>query len=80
MKYPKKVATYIKVTNEHGDWKRHLNPGLTVKQYLKKGIRLMHMKIRMGYDNEDIIKNLITIIVEWKPYKVPRFISKHLLK
>lgn len=50
------------------------------KSQLLRGNRLMDLKIKIGYDGDDFIKNQFTVICYAKVYKVPRFVRNYLLK
>jgi hypothetical protein len=47
---------------------------------LRKGVRLMDIRIRIGYDGDDVVKDMVTIICEANMVKVPRFVRNYLLK
>jgi len=41
----------------------------------KKGFRLFLLSVEIGYDGDDFVKNLQTILLTYKAYKKPRFIK-----
>jgi len=50
-----------------------LNKRYPEYRYLKKGLKLMKRTIRFGYDGEDFVKNLITVVIDDYLKRIPRF-------
>jgi hypothetical protein len=58
---------------------KNMVDGEAIRQ-LKKGIRLMNWRVRVGYDRDDFVKNMFTIICQADGVKIPRFVRNYLLK
>lgn len=43
---------------------------------LKKSIRVLSWNIKSGYDGDDFVKNMITIVFTGKGYRIPRIIKR----
>lgn len=50
------------------------------KALIRKSIRVMSWDLRSGYDGDDFMQNMTTMLFTGKGYKIPRIIKKMLLK
>ena len=46
---------------------------------LKKGIRLMKGNVTLGLNGTDYVEDKFSALLSFTAYKVPRFVSQHLL-
>lgn len=47
---------------------------------LTKGLKLTARTIKPQYDGNNVTRNLITVIVEYDAFRIPRFVKNNLLK
>lgn len=42
----------------------------------KKSMRVLKWDIKVGYDGDDIVRNLVTVLFTGKGYRIPRIIKR----
>lgn len=78
-----RVGFNIKVSGElQNDTKAvtEITRGILIKQQnhlaIKKSTRVLKWDIKVGYDGDDIVRNLVTVLFTGKGYRIPRIIKR----
>lgn len=54
--------------------------GILIKQQnhlaIKKSTRVLKWDIKVGYDGDDVVRNLVTVLFIGKGYRIPRIIKR----
>lgn len=81
-----KVGFRIQVSNDLKDDKPLLAEAIGAeyrrqnRALIRRSIRVLGWDLKTGYDGDDFMRNMTTMLFTGKGYKISRIIKKHLLK